>query len=159
MPDHPAQPPTTHTSAAEDIAVHAQTLADDVVDCVAALPVHGPEEQAALARMAARLAEDCAELAAMARALPDRPREMTGHTAAALTAVTTAAEQEHDFAGWLAMVLAMAAARLGSTAALTAGRSGSWEAAAVMHLVQGTAGPDDEYLDQYRDDPRPEMTP
>jgi hypothetical protein len=41
-----------HTTAAEDIAVHAQTLADDIVDCVAVLPVHGPEEQERLARMA-----------------------------------------------------------------------------------------------------------
>jgi len=53
------------------------------------------------------------------------------------------------------MVLAMAAARLGSIATLTAGRSGSWEAADVMHLVQFTAGPHDEYLDHYRDQ-RPE---
>jgi hypothetical protein len=91
----------------------------------------------------------------MARALPGRPREMAEHTAAALAAATTVVEQEHDFAGWLAMVLAMAAARLGSTAALTAGRGGSWEAADVQHLVQSTVGPDDEYLDHYRD-PRPE---
>ena len=153
---------STHTSAAEDIADHAQTLADDVIDAVTALPLRDPEEQERLAKMAARLAEDCAELAAMARALPGRPREMAGHTAAALAAVITAAGAEHDFAGWLAMVLAMAAARLGSSAALTAGRDGSWEAADVMHLVRGTVGPQDEHLDVFADprpEPGPEMTP
>ena len=139
------------TSAAEDIAVHAQTLADDVVDCVAVLPVSSPDGQDRLARMAARLAEDCAELAAMARALPSRPREQAGHTTAAVAAVTTAAEAEHDFGGWLADVLCQAAARLGSSAAVTAGRDGSWEAGHVLALVRKTVGYRDEYLAHYAD--------
>jgi hypothetical protein len=49
-------------------------------------------------------------------------------------------------AAGLARVLATAAAELGSTAALTAGRPGSWEADLVQQLVRGTVGEDDDYL-------------
>jgi hypothetical protein len=49
----------------------------------------------------------------------------------AVRTLTAAARSEHDFAGWLANVLARVAANLGSTDALTAGRPGSWEAALV----------------------------
>jgi hypothetical protein len=72
------------------------------------------------------------------------------HTVAAVEAVTAAVAAEHDFAGWLAAVLATAAAQLGSSAALTAGRSGSWEAALVRQLLAGTVGEDDEALGVYR---------
>jgi hypothetical protein len=68
------------------------------------------------------------------------------HTRATVDALTAAAEHEHDFAGWLADTLARTAARLGSSAALTAGRPGSWEASLVDQLVKGTVGHDDEYL-------------
>ena len=64
----------------------------------------------------------------------------------------TRSSQEHDFAGWLAAVLADVAARMGSSAALTAGRPGSWEAALVRELLAGTVGYADEYL------PDPERT-
>jgi hypothetical protein len=67
-------------------------------------------------------------------------------------ALTRAVDKEHDFAGWLADVLARVAARKGSTEALTAGRPGSWEASLVDQLVKGTVGHDDEYLPDYRDD-------
>ena len=53
---------------------------------------------------------------------------------------------EHDFPGWLAGVLARAAAARGSSYALVAGRPGSWEADLVMRLVCGTVGWDDECL-------------
>jgi len=69
------------------------------------------------------------------------------YTRAAADAVTAAVEHEHDFAGWLADALARVAARVGSSAALTAGRPGSWEAALVDQLVKGTVG-DDEHLDR-----------
>jgi hydroxyethylthiazole kinase-like sugar kinase family protein len=55
-----------------------------------------------------------------------------------IAAMVAAAREEHDFAGWLAGILAAAAAELGSEEALTAGRPGSWEAALVDQLVQGT---------------------
>jgi hypothetical protein len=58
-------------------------------------------------------------------------------------------DAEHDFAGWLAAVLATVAAGLGSSAALVQG-PGSWEAADVLHLVRGMVGHDDEQLDSYR---------
>jgi hypothetical protein len=79
---------------------------------------------------------------------------MTGqddYTSEAVTAITQAARAEHDFSGWLATVLCRAAAKLGSSDALTQGRPGSWEAALVRALVQGTV-PDDELLAQYRQD-------
>ena len=78
------------------------------------------------------------------------------YTTQAATAVLEAAQAEHDFSGWLAQVLAIAAAQLGSGAALTAGRPGSWEAALVDQLIRGTVGPDDEALSYY--DPRQELS-
>jgi hypothetical protein len=63
--------------------------------------------------------------------------------------IAQAARTEHDFGGWLADVLAGAAAQLGSADALVAGRPGSWEAALVLQLVHGTVGWDDESLSGY----------
>jgi hypothetical protein len=72
------------------------------------------------------------------------------YTVPAGRAVLEAARSEHDFGGWLAHVLAAAAAELGSTDALTAGRPGSWEADLVQRLVKGTVGWNDEYLADHR---------
>ena len=72
------------------------------------------------------------------------------YTIRAGQAVLEAARNEHDFGGWLAHVLAAAAAELGSTDALTAGRPGSWEAEFVQRLVKGTVGWDDEYLADHK---------
>jgi hypothetical protein len=68
------------------------------------------------------------------------------YTRSAVQALARAVEEEHDFAGWLADVLARVAARTGGSDALTAGRPGSWEASLVEQLVGGTVGYDDEYL-------------
>jgi hypothetical protein len=73
------------------------------------------------------------------------------YTVRASHAVLEAARNEHDFGGWLAHVLASAAAELGSTDALTAGRPGAWEAELVQRLVKGTVGWDDEHLADYRE--------
>jgi hypothetical protein len=72
------------------------------------------------------------------------------HTTAAVQAVLAAVEREPDFGGWLAGVLAVAAAELGGSGALTVGRPGSWEAAHVRGLVHGTVGWDDDVLADYR---------
>ena len=72
------------------------------------------------------------------------------YTDRATTAIVDAVREEHDFSGWLAQVLATAAAQMGSSAALTAGRPGSWEADLVQRLVRGTVGWDDDYLDTYK---------
>jgi hypothetical protein len=64
----------------------------------------------------------------------------------AVHAVLAAARTEHDFAEWLAHVLARVAGQLGSSDALTAGRPGSWEADLVQQLVKKTVGHADEYL-------------
>ena len=72
------------------------------------------------------------------------------YTGAAHAAVLAAVRAEHDFAGWLAGVLATVAADLGSTHALVDGRPGSWEAEHVRGLVNGTVGWDDEYPEHYK---------
>jgi len=71
---------------------------------------------------------------------------MTGCYDRAVRALTQAARTEHDFAGWLAAVLADVAGNLGSADAVLEGRPGSWEAAAVEQLLRGTVGYADEYL-------------
>ena len=76
------------------------------------------------------------------------------YTDRAATAIVDAVREEHDFGGWLARVLATAAAELGSTAALTSGGPGSWEANLVQQLVRGTVGWDDDYLTNYAKEPR-----
>jgi hypothetical protein len=68
------------------------------------------------------------------------------NTARSVEALLRAARTEHDFAGWLAQVLAQVAGQLGSSDALTEGRPGSWEASFVDQLVKGTVGYDDKYL-------------
>ena len=76
------------------------------------------------------------------------------YTDRATTAIARAVREEHDFGGWLAQVLATAAAELGSTAALTAGRPGSWEADLVQQLVRAPSAWDDDYLADYAKEPR-----
>jgi hypothetical protein len=68
------------------------------------------------------------------------------YTGRAVAAVIAAARAEHDFAGWLAQVLAAAAGQLGGSDELIIGRPGSWEASFVDQLVKGTVGGSDEYL-------------
>ena len=67
-------------------------------------------------------------------------------TRQAVKAIARAVDTEHDFAGWLAAVLAEVAGLKGTQDALTAGRPGSWEASLVQQLLGGTVGYDDEYL-------------
>jgi hypothetical protein len=68
------------------------------------------------------------------------------YTWRAATSILQAARNEHDFAGWLAQVLAQVAGQLGPSDALIEDRPGSWEADLVERLVKGTVGWDDEYL-------------
>jgi hypothetical protein len=79
------------------------------------------------------------------------PAPFPPYTAAAIDAISEAVTAEHDFGGWLSMVLAYAAARHGSLGALTAGRPGSWEAADVDHLARGLVF-DDAGLQVYAED-------
>ena len=76
------------------------------------------------------------------------------YTDRATTAMIEAVREEHDFSGWLAHILATAAAEVGSTVALTAGRPGSWEANLVQQLVRGTVGWDEDYLADHAKKPR-----
>jgi hypothetical protein len=129
-------------TAAGDLLEHVRQLITDLVEVCQRLPIDRAEPEP-VARVMDRLAEECAEAAAMIRALPGRPRDVPGYTFAAAAAVTAAAEAERDFGGWLAAICCQAAARLGSAAALVAARPGGWEAEAVLTLVQGTC-PDDQ---------------
>ena len=70
----------------------------------------------------------------------------TTYTSCAAAAILQAARAEHDFAGWLAHVLATVAGHLGSSDELIIGLPGSWEASFVDQLVKGTVGYGDEYL-------------
>jgi hypothetical protein len=70
----------------------------------------------------------------------------TANTDRAVETLLRAARTEHDFADWLAQVLAQVAGQLGSSNALVEGRPGSCEADLVDRLVKGTVGYDDEYL-------------
>jgi hypothetical protein len=72
------------------------------------------------------------------------------YTIDAHRAILRAVRDQHIFGGWLAGVLASVSADLGSMDALTAGRPGSWEAAHVRGLVNGTVGWGDEFLADYR---------
>lgn len=87
--------------------------------------------------------------------------------AEAITALTDAARRrrvvgagtpsEHtepdDFAGIACHVLTAVAANIGSVDELLAGRSGSWEAALIRQVVEGTAGTDDRDLLAWRTEP------
>lgn len=87
--------------------------------------------------------------------------------AQAITALTDAARQrrvvgagtssEHtepdDFAEIACHVLTAVAANIGSVDELLAGRSGSWEAALIRQVVEGTAGTDDRDLLAWRTEP------
>jgi hypothetical protein len=75
--------------------------------------------------------------------------QSSSYTELAATAILDAARNEHDFAGWLAGVLAQTACELGGSDGLTARRPGSWEADLVQRLVKGTVGWNDEVLDDY----------
>lgn len=68
------------------------------------------------------------------------------NTERAIETLLRAARTEHDFAGWLAYVLAQIAGQLGSSDALIEDRPGSWEASLIDQLVKGTVGQDDKYL-------------
>jgi len=77
----------------------------------------------------------------------------------AVTAVTRAIrrinadQRAGDGAEFIAHLIATVAANLGSSDAVTAARSGSWEAAGVQDLLRSTVGYDDEYLLTYRTEP------
>jgi len=81
------------------------------------------------------------------------PPPFPAYTTAAIDAIEAAARTEHDFGGWLSLVLAYAAARLGSVDALTAGRPGSWEAPHVEELARSLVF-DDDGLRWYAEDDR-----
>src|SRR5690349_22982781 len=62
-------------------------------------------------------------------------------------------EQQADFAEFVSLALAGAAANVGSIEGLLAGRPGSWEADYVRGLLSGTVGEDERYLLEHRTEP------
>jgi hypothetical protein len=79
------------------------STAADLSDLAGKLPGHDP---ASLARQLDRLAEELAEAAAMARALPGRPDPMSGHGYAALAAFRSAIGSGEDISEFAAATLA-----------------------------------------------------
>lgn len=58
-----------------------------------------------------------------------------------------------DWAEFVTRALAGAAANVGGTEAILAGRPGSWEAAKVRDVLESTVGVDDEFLLEHRTEP------
>ena len=65
----------------------------------------------------------------------------------------TAPGRPCDWAEFVTLALAGAAANIGSIETLLAGRPGSWEADAVRRLLTATVGPDEQQLLTHRTDP------
>jgi hypothetical protein len=99
---------------------------------------------------AARLAEAIDALTAAAR-IP-RPR-LTQNDAGEWVEDTAAAPEQMDWAEFVTLALAGAAANLGGIEAALSGRSGSWEAAGVRQLLESTVGPDEAHLWVHRTEP------
>lgn len=79
------------------------------------------------------------------RAYLEEQRQLWDTTVATLTAALQLNHPQHgpiDFADFLASALAAAAANVGSTQRITAGRPGSWESDLLAQLVDGTVGYD-----------------
>jgi hypothetical protein len=70
-------------------------------------------------------------------------------TTRANAAILAAVREQHDFAGWLAAVLASVAACLGSSDGLIACRPGSWHVDLIRQLVKGAVRWRDEFLNDY----------
>ena len=130
----------------------ARAARTDLGELAAELPGDAAR-RAQLAEVADRLAEELAEIAAMTRALPGSPAEMSGHDRALLAALRTAHAAREDVAATVARALARLAAELGGSAAVLANRSGSWEAGHIRGLLAGTVGEDDEAMSDYRTTP------
>jgi hypothetical protein len=153
MQDHPspsattpAPDPLTYPDPPARVAAVAtiQSVITDAADLITR-----PKPGEAEARVADRLAEELAEAAAMLRALPARPRAMSGHDYALLAALRTARAAGEDVGETIARALARLAAELGGSFEVLKAWPGSWEAATVAELTRGTLGPDDENLSIY----------
>ncbi len=120
----------------------ARSAATDLAD----LAGTAIEDTARSARVADRLSEELAELAAMLRSLPGRPAAWPGHDFQLLAALRTARAADEDIGEFAARALARLAAELGGSFEVIKARPGSWEAALIAELLRGTVGPDDENL-------------
>ena len=146
-PATPAPPPVPPDSPETTLLETARAVGADLAELD--LPGATPTQRRGSAVILDRLSEELAEAAAMLRALPGRPAEMSGHDYALLGALRTAHAAHEDVGETVARALARLAYDLGGAAAVIVGRPGSWEAALVGQLVAGTVGPDDEGLPVY----------
>lgn len=134
--DPPLSPQVTVTAT-------IQSLMDDLANLLSRPGDPGS------ARILDRLAEETTEAAAMVRALPGRPAEMSGSDRQLLAALRTAHAAGEDVGETIARALARLAAEVGGTHEVIKARPGSWEAALVADLLRGTVGPDDGNLPLY----------
>jgi hypothetical protein len=142
LPSHPAAAPPADPQATLRETVWSVSV--DAGELARRLP--GDD---ANARVLDKLSEELADGAQAHRALPSRPREMSGHDYQILTALRSAHAAGEDVAETIARALARLAAELGGTWQVLRNRPGSWEAAHVAELLRGTVGGGDA-LDMYR---------
>ena len=102
----PDSPEVTLRETAHAAATDLAELASDL-----------PGDPAASARVADKLSEEVAEIAAMLRALPARPAPMSGHDCQMLAALRTAHASGEDVGETIARALARLAAETGGTVA------------------------------------------
>lgn len=73
--------------------------------------------------------------------------------AAAVEVLTAAARRPGDWAEFVTLALAGAAANVGGVETALAGRPGSWEADGVRNLLYATVGHDEHDLQRHRTEP------
>lgn len=138
----PAAPGDPPLSPQVTVTGTIQSLTDDLHDLLSRPGDLGEAE----ARILDRLAEETAEAAAMIRALPGRPAQMSCYGRLLLAALRTAHQAGEDLGATVARALCALAVELGGQAGVLKNRPGSWEAQAIGLLMSGTFSPDDEGL-------------
>lgn len=129
---------------------HELGLASAGIGALATHLANGTYPDAGVAALTTgRLSVQLAEAAETLRAWPatlvdDEPWQWQ-----LLGALRNCHESGRDLAAMIGVALARLAAELGSMAAVTAARPGSWEASLVAQLLEGTAG-DDTQLRYWR---------
>jgi hypothetical protein len=142
--------PPTATEPADDLAGSIAETLHDLSELAAVMPGSDEGQRRGNAVIADRLAEECAEAAAMIRSLPGRPAAMSGHDRQMLAALRRAHDEGEDVAETIARALARLAADLGSAAVVVGNRPGSWEAALITRLLAGTVGETDDDPGRYQ---------
>ena len=84
-------PSSSNATPADDLVESVRSAVIDLGEVLQRLPA-APAEAERVAKIMDRLGEECAEAAAMLRALPNRPADRPGYSSAGLAAIIAAAE-------------------------------------------------------------------